>query len=77
MMMFFVFQVSSVSASTPLNEKIDELVGVKYKYGGTTVHGFDCSGFTSFVFKKLGVQLQRTSRTQQQVRILIQEHKVI
>ena len=41
---------------------IDEWVGVKYKYGGTTKKGVDCSGFTNLlynnVFKK---ELPRSS----------------
>lgn len=38
------------------------LLGVKYVYGGSTVKGFDCSGFVSYVFKKSGVTLERSSR---------------
>ena len=38
--------------------------GSKYKYGGTTPKGFDCSGFTSYVLLKNKVDLQRTSNAQ-------------
>lgn len=38
--------------------------GVKYKYGGSTPKGFDCSGFTSYVMYKNNVELERTSRAQ-------------
>lgn len=40
------------------------LKGVPYRYGGTTPRGFDCSGFTSYVYRKAGVKLPRTSSAQ-------------
>jgi len=38
--------------------------GSNYVYGGTTPAGFDCSGFTQYVFKKNGKSLPRTSQAQ-------------
>lgn len=43
-----------------------QYLGVKYVYGGTTPSGFDCSGFTQYVFAKNGISLPRISRDQYQ-----------
>ncbi len=39
-------------------------IGTPYKYGGISTEGFDCSGFTQYVFSKNGKQLPRTASTQ-------------
>jgi len=39
-------------------------IGTPYVYGGVTKKGFDCSGYTSYVFKKNGYTLPRTATTQ-------------
>lgn len=38
--------------------------GIKYRYGGKTSKGFDCSGFTKFVFGSYGIDLSGHSGTQ-------------
>ena len=42
----------------------NQYIGSKYVYGGTTPSGFDCSGFTSYVYKQYGVNLNRTAAGQ-------------
>jgi cell wall-associated NlpC family hydrolase len=41
-----------------------KLKGTPYRYGGTSPRGFDCSGYTGYVYKKAGKKLPRTSRQQ-------------
>jgi len=42
------------------------LKGIYYVYGGTTLAGFDCSGFTQYVFNRVGITLPRTAEQQRQ-----------
>ncbi|WP_082034361.1 C40 family peptidase [Cohnella kolymensis] len=62
--LLLTFQAGSAFADSKLDTTVGKLIGIGYDYGGTTKSGFDCSGFTGYVFKQLGVNLPRTSRDQ-------------
>jgi len=61
------FMSTQASAATG-NEIVNyakTLSGIRYQYGGSTTSGFDCSGFTSYVFDKIaGKSLPRTAASQ-------------
>ena len=46
-------------------------IGVPYRSGGTTPRGFDCSGFTQYVFNNLGFSIERTVAGQLQSGVII------
>ncbi len=47
-------------------KEAQKLKGKKYKYGGTSPKGFDCSGFTSYVYQQIDITLPRSSSAQSQ-----------
>lgn len=50
-------------------EIASQFLGVPYLWGGTTPSGFDCSGFTQYVYNKLGKSIPRIAEDQQNVGI--------
>ena len=47
-----------------LVERAKTAIGTPYVRGGTSMSGFDCSGFVQWAYKSVGVSLPRTAREQ-------------
>ncbi|MFC7491234.1 MULTISPECIES: C40 family peptidase [unclassified Knoellia] len=60
---------SSTSTSSKSSSQVVNiargLLGIAYVYGGSTPAGFDCSGFTQYVYNKAGISIPRTASAQQ------------
>lgn len=57
-------RAASVSAGQKIVSTAKQYIGTPYVYGGKSPSGFDCSGFTSYVYEKNGVAIPRTSSAQ-------------
>lgn len=52
------------ASSNSVVQVAESYAGSKYVSGGSSPSGFDCSGFTQYVYGKCGITLSRTSYTQ-------------
>ena len=57
---------SSNSSSGGIVDTAKQHLGVRYVYGGASPSGFDCSGFTMYMYKQLGYNLPHTATGQWQ-----------
>ncbi|ASS67821.1 MULTISPECIES: C40 family peptidase [unclassified Paenibacillus] len=62
--LLFAAGVGSAAADSKMDGVISDLIGTPYKTAGTTTNGFDCSGFTSYVFKQFKISLPHSSSSQ-------------
>ncbi|ABB31407.1 MULTISPECIES: C40 family peptidase [Geobacter] len=53
-----------VDGVSELKKTAYSFIGTKYRFGGTTRRGLDCSSFVQHVFRELDVTLPRTAREQ-------------
>lgn len=57
---------ASAASSSGAVSIAKQYLGTRYSYGGASPSGFDCSGFTMYVFKQVGVSLPHSATSQWQ-----------
>ena len=60
------FSVKVYTPGTKILETAYTKLGSPYKWGATGPNSFDCSGFTSWVYRQHGISLSRTAQAQSQ-----------
>ncbi len=64
--------IASVIAADAYN-----YLGYSYVYGSAGPNAFDCSGFTSYLYKKQGITLPRTSKDQGTTGVYVEKENLI
>lgn len=57
----------AAGTAAQLIARAKQFIGTPYKWGGTGPLGFDCSGFTQYVYRQFGINLPRVSYQQASV----------
>jgi hypothetical protein len=71
----------SIGSVAEIRQKITQEAvvwkGVPYVYGGSAPSGFDCSGYTQYVYRKVaGIELPRRAKDQYKVGVAVTEDKL-
>lgn len=65
---------TSMELKHELFEIAQDYIGVRYREGGSSPrYGFDCSGYTQYVFNKIGIELHRSAIYQMQDGVIVAE----
>lgn len=66
---------STSSKQTEIVNYAKQFLGVPYVYGGASKSGFDCSGFTMYVYKKFGISMRHGAQAQAKIGTAVNANK--
>ncbi len=64
-------------SSSDLLSRVKDALGTPYVRGGTSLAGFDCSGFVQWAYKNVGISLPRTAREQSSFGVPIETEDMV
>jgi len=66
---FFIplYLMANSNQATTIEAIAKKYIGGKYIWGGESPKGFDCSGFTQYIYRQVGIILPRTALLQSKV----------
>jgi len=67
LLLMFILPNTLLANTTRVEALAKKYLGGKYLWGGTKPSGFDCSGYTQYIFDKVGIELPRTANEQFQI----------
>lgn len=66
---------STTSKQTEIVNYAKQFLKVPYVYGGASKSGFDCSGFTMYVYKKFGISMRHGAQAQSKIGTAVNANK--
>ena len=66
---------STTSKQTEIVNYAKQFLKVPYVYGGASKSGFDCSGFTMYVYKKFGISMRHGAQAQSKIGTAVNTNK--
>jgi len=74
------YKYGTVKLSEDEQKRVEQMakkyIGGRYVWGGDTPKGFDCSGYTQYIYKKVGINLPRTALEQSKVGVRVGLDKI-
>lgn len=64
-------QLLPLNSGKELTAYAKQFLGVPYVYGGDSIRGFDCSGYTKYIFSKIGINLPHRAKRQMEKGVVV------